>query len=69
LKWRKERFPVRNITLTSPQPDTAVPSSRCAANIGLDFTYPKLISLRVYRISSEKLERMTSFMNLPAINL
>lgn len=59
---------MRIITL-SPQPDAKVPSSSCATNIGLDFNYPKLIPLRVYRISFEKLERRTYLVNLPVITL
>lgn len=59
---------MRIITL-SPQPDAKVPSSRCATNIGLDFNYLKLIPLRVYRISFEKLERRTYLVNLPVITL
>lgn len=62
---------MRNITLTGAQLDAKVPSSRSPTDIKLYFIYPKLglIPLGVYRISFEKLERMTNFVNLPDINL
>lgn len=62
---------MRNITLTSPQRDVKVLSSRCPTDIGLYFIYPKLglIPLEVYRISFEKLKRITNSVNLPDINL